>query len=214
MRRHPERARYGEHDVVAVVDEALFCHVGVCTPQGPLVLPMAHGRVGGTLYLHGAPANGVLAEAMAEVCVTFTLLDGLVLARTAFHNSLNYRSVVVRGAARRVEGGEKAVALAAVSDHVLPTWDQGRPPAPSEIRRTLVVAVDLAEASAKVRTGDPVDDEADIGGPWWAGVLPVETHFGEPVPAEGLHAGAEVPARVGRLAGRPATGRAAPGRHR
>jgi nitroimidazol reductase NimA-like FMN-containing flavoprotein (pyridoxamine 5'-phosphate oxidase superfamily) len=207
LHRHAERGAYARDEVVAVVDEALVCHLGVSTPQGPLVLPMAHGRVGDTLYLHGALANGVLGAATAgDVCVTFTLVDGLVLARTAYHNSVNFRSAVVRGPARRVEGQEKLVALQAVSDHVVPTWDDGRAVADGEVRATLVVAVDLAEASVKARSGGPVDQPGDLGGPWWAGVVPVETRFGRPVPAADLVAGDGVPDRLRALAGRRATG--------
>lgn len=194
-------AARGEHDpsvVRDILDRGLVAHVGVTTPDGPVVLPMAYGRSEDTLYLHGAAANALLGTGEgAEICVTVTLVDGLVLARSPFHNSMNYRCVVVRGRARRVEDpAEHLDALRRITDHVVATWDQGRPPLPAELRRTLVVAVPLTEASAKVRTGDPVDEPDDLLGPHWAGTVALTTTFGAPVPAADLAPGIEVPASV------------------
>lgn len=200
VRRGAQRADYDRVTALAIIDEAPMCHVGVAAPEGPLVLPMAHGRDGEWLYLHGAAANGILGAAeQAEVCVTFTLLDGLVLARTAFHNSMNYRSAVVRGRARRLDGEAKRHALRCISDHIVPTWDAGRAPSGSEIRRTLALAVPLVEMSAKVRSGDPVDEPEDLAGPWWAGTVPREQRWGRPLPATDLGEGIEVPERIAQL---------------
>lgn len=184
----------------------MIAHVGVVTDDGPLVLPMAYGRDDDTLYLHGAVANHLLASAAdAEVCVTVTLVDGLVMARTPFHNSMNYRSVVVRGQAREVaDPDERLRALRLITDHVVANWDHGRPVSDADLRRTRVAAVSLDEASAKIRTGDPVDEPEDVAGPWWAGVIPVETRFGAPRPAADLAPGVDprppfaVPDGVGR----------------
>ncbi|MEZ5166010.1 MAG: pyridoxamine 5'-phosphate oxidase family protein [Acidimicrobiales bacterium] len=165
------RARYDPHDVRAILDEGIVAHVGVLTPDGPLVLPMAYGRDDDWLYLHGALANHLLGSGEGdEICATVTLVDGLVMARTPFHNSMNYRSVVVRGRAEQlVEPEAKLRALKIITDHVVENWDQGREVAAIDERKTLVLRVPLAEASAKVRAGDPIDEPDDMNGPWWAG---------------------------------------------
>lgn len=198
VRRLPDRGSYDADTVHAIVDAAPIAHVGVATEDGPVVLPMAFGRHEGTLYLHGSAANGLLRSAAeAEVCVTVTHLDGLVLARSVFHHSMNYRSVVVRGTARRVEDPEEKLgALRWITDHVLSRWEDARPPTERELRQTMVLAVPLDEASAKVRTGGPVDDEEDLAGPWWAGVVPVEQRLGRPVPVDDLPDGTAVPSAV------------------
>ena len=198
VRRLPDRGSYDPETVHAIVDAAPIAHVGVVGEDGPIVLPMAFGRHDDTLYLHGSAANALLRRgAAAEVCVTVTHLDGLVLARSVFHHSMNYRSVVVRGTARRVEDPEeKLAALRWITDHVLTRWDDARPPTERELRQTLVLAVPLQEASAKVRTGGPSDDEEDLDGPWWAGVIPVEQRLGRPVPVADLLDGTAVPAAV------------------
>lgn len=181
-----------------ILDEGIVAHVGVITDDGPVVLPMAYGRTDDTLYLHGAVGNALLGGgADAELCATVTLLDGLVLARTPFHNSMNYRCVVVRGRGRRVEDpAEHERALRIITDHVVATWDHGRPPTPSDLRRTLVLALPLTEASAKVRRGDPVDEPQDLEGPHWAGTVSVTTTFGPPMPAADLAGGIGVPESV------------------
>ena len=184
VRRLPER---GSHDwavIAAILDEALVCHVGFAVGEGgaPVVIPTAHARVGSVLYVHGAPASRMLRTVRdgVEVCVTATVLDGLVLARSLFHHSLNYRSVVCFGRATEVtELDEKRRALYAFAEHVLPgRAAEVRPPSDGELKATRVLALQLDEASAKLRTGPPLDDEADMELPIWAGVLPVGLGIG------------------------------------
>lgn len=204
VRRGADRAVYERDEILAILDGGLIAHVGVTTEDGPLVLPMAFGRDDEHLYLHGAAANHLLGTGSGEeVCVTVTHVDGLVMARTPFHNSMNYRSVVVRGEAERIDEPEaKAAALKIVTDHVVANWDLTRPPSDSDIRKTLVVRVSLTEASAKVRAGDPIDEADDVAGPWWAGVVPITSRFGEPYGSADLTSGAAVPASFEALAGR------------
>ena len=162
---------------------------------------MAYGRDDEMLYLHGAIANHLLNSGEEqEICATVTHLDGLVMARSPFHNSMNYRSVVVRGRGRRItDERRKLEALRLITDHVVPHWDDVRPPSRSDLRKTLVLELPLAEASAKVRTGDPIDDPEDIEGPWWAGTVPITTRFGRPNPSSDLVDGIGVPAPVTAL---------------
>jgi uncharacterized protein len=186
VRRRAQRGRY-ERDVVhAILDEALVCHVGFESDHGPVVLPTMHARVDDTLYLHGAVGNAMLRAlaAGAPVCVTVTLLDGLVLARSAFHHSMNYRSVVVFGNATAVDDrAAKLAALEALIERIHPgRWTEARPPTDAELRQTLVVAVPLDEASAKVRSGPPIDDPEDYALEVWAGEIPLETRRLEGVP--------------------------------
>ena len=204
VRRGVPRARYDRDDVLGILDAGLIAHVGVTTGDGPLVLPMAYGRDDDWLYLHGAAANHLLNTGDGhEVCVTVTCLDGLVMARTPFHNSMNYRSVVVRGRATRIlDERRRLYALKLITDHVVAHWDLVRPPSPSDLRKTMVLELPLAEASAKVRAGDPVDEPDDIAGPWWAGVVPITTRFETPVASADLAVGAEPPAPITALAGR------------
>ena len=204
MRRGAPRARYGRDDILGILDAGMIAHVGVTTPDGPLVLPMAYGHDGERLYLHGAAANHLLGAGEGhEVCVTVTRLDGLVMARTPFHNSMNYRSVVVRGRATRIDDEPgKRRALKLVTDHVVDNWDSARPPSRSDLRKTLVLEMPLAEASAKVRAGDPVDEPDDTTGPWWAGVVPITTRFESPITSADLTSGAEPPEPIADLAGR------------
>jgi nitroimidazol reductase NimA-like FMN-containing flavoprotein (pyridoxamine 5'-phosphate oxidase superfamily) len=185
LRRHAERGRYDRNTVEAILDEALMAHVGVTGPTGPVVLPMVYGRLGDCLYLHGAAGNALLrAGSGTEVCVTVTLLDGLVMARSWFHHSMNFRSVVILGRTRVVEDSEEKVrALAAVIDHMATDRSaQARPPTESELRSTLVLALELSETSAKIRTGPPIDDEADLDHPVWAGVIPLAVRAGTAEP--------------------------------
>ena len=180
----------------AILDEALVCHVGVEADNGLVVLPTLFVRVGDELVLHGAPANALL-RAMRDggtLCCTVTLLDGLVMARSAFHHSVNYRSVVVFGRARELAPEEKRAAVLALVDKVMPgRAREARPPSDSELRATLVVAVRLDELSTKVRTGPPLDDEEDLDLPVWAGVIPLRLLAGEPVAEARLGAGAHPP---------------------
>ncbi len=200
VRRLPERGVYERDEIAAIVDEALICHVGIVHDGHPVVIPTNHGRVGDALYVHGSPASRLLRAMKRgeEVCVTMTVVDGLVVAKSAFHNSMNYRSVVVFGEPRVVDDPvEKERALAAITDHVLPgRWDESRPMTDAEVRGTLVVAVPLDEASAKVRTGPPEDDEADRELSIWAGVVPLVLVAGAPVPTPDLIGGADVPPSV------------------
>jgi uncharacterized protein len=193
VRRLPERGVYAPQVVHEILDAGFVAHVGVQTDDGPIVLPMAYGRTDDTLYLHGSAANAMLRSARGtEICATVTLIDGLVFARTAFHNSMNYRSVVIRGTARAVDDPDEHVeALRLVSNHVVETWEQGRAPNDLEIRKTMVIAVPLTEASAKVRSGDPVDDPEDLDGPHWAGTVALEQVWGAPSAAADLRAGIE-----------------------
>ena len=197
------RACYGRDDVLGILDSGLIAHVGVTTADGPLVLPMAYGRDGDWLYLHGAAANHLLNTGDGhEVCVTVTHLDGLVMARTPFHNSMNYRSVVVRGRARRILDDQRRLyALKLITDHVVAHWDLVRPPSQLDLRKTMVLELPLAEASAKVRAGDPVDEPDDIAGPWWAGVVPITTRFEPPVASADLAGSREPPAPIAALGG-------------
>jgi nitroimidazol reductase NimA-like FMN-containing flavoprotein (pyridoxamine 5'-phosphate oxidase superfamily) len=205
LRRMAARGVYDRAEICEILDAGMIAHVGVLTDQGPIVLPMAYGRNDDWLYLHGSVANAALRAAVGQdVCVTVTIVDGLVVARTPFHNSMNYRSVVVRGVARRVDDHDEHVAaLRAVSNHVAPTWDGGRPPTAAEIRQTLAIAVPLVEASAKVRDGGPVDDAEDIDGPHWAGHIPIRHVWGPPVPSEDLGAERPVPPPIAALAREP-----------
>ena len=200
IRRRPERARYDAEVVRCVLDEALVCHVGFVIDGQPVVIPTIHARHGDQLYLHGSPASRMLRALgrQVDVCVTVTLVDGLVLARSAFHHSMNYRSVVVFGPARDVaDPVEKMVAFRALVDHVAPgRWEHVRAPNDKEIRSTLVLALPLAEASAKVRTGPPIDDEVDYTLSIWAGELPLRTVPGAPLGDPRLAPGAVVPEHV------------------
>lgn len=203
VRRGADRARYDQGEVHSILDAGLIAHVGVTTPDGPLVLPMAFGVDSDRLYLHGAAANHLLGSGDGhEVCVTVTHIDGLVMARTPFHNSMNYRSVVVRGRATKVEEVEAKIrALKVITDHVVENWDLGRQPSEIDVRKTLVLELPLTEASAKVRRGDPVDEPEDLGGPWWAGIVPISTRFEAPEAAVDLTVRADVPDGFAALEG-------------
>jgi hypothetical protein len=172
--------------VEAILDEGLVAHVGLAVDGQPFVIPMVYARVGGDLYLHGSAASRLLRAlgAGAPVCVTVTLLDGIVLARSAFHHSMNYRSVVIFGPAVVVtDPAERERALAAMVDHAVPgRSEEVRPPDRKELAATLLVRVALDEVSAKVRSGPPIDDERDLEVPVWAGVLPLRLVAGDPRP--------------------------------
>lgn len=197
LRRLPDRGSYDRALVHSILDEALICHVGFTVDDHPYVIPTIHTRVGDTLYLHGSPASRMLRTLKdgVDVCVTVTLLDALVFARAAFHHSLNYRSVVVLGVAHPVtDFGEKREALKALVDHIAPGRStEARPPNDLELRSTLLLGLPLEEVSAKVRTGPPSDDEADLTLPVWAGVLPVGTAAGEASDDPYLHLAAGSP---------------------
>ncbi|MBD1918221.1 MULTISPECIES: pyridoxamine 5'-phosphate oxidase family protein [Cyanophyceae] len=173
----PQRASYDCSQVHAILDEGLVCHLGFVVQGQPFVIPTAYGRMGDRVYIHGSPASRLLTtlEQGVEVCLTVTLLDGLVMARSAFHHSMNYRSVVLFGTATRVDDAdEKLAALKAFTDHVVPgRWDEVRPPTAPELAGTLVLALPIAEASVKVRSGPPLDAAADYALPVWAGEIPL-----------------------------------------
>jgi len=177
LKRLPQRGKYERSTVYGILDEGLVCHVGFTLDGHPAVIPTGYGRVEDTLYIHGSPASRMLRSLKGgiELCVTVTLLDGLVLARSAFHHSMNYRSVVVYGRAQVVESPEEKLrALRAFTEHVIPgRWENIRRPNESELRGTLVLSIPLSEASAKVRTGPPLDDEEDYELPIWAGEIPL-----------------------------------------
>lgn len=200
LRRLPKRGEYGREEVYRILDEGLVCHVGFVVEGQPFVIPTGYARSGDTLYVHGAQASRMLRALRdgIEVCVTVTLVDGMVMARSAFHHSMNYRSVVVFGRAAVVEdAAEKWEALRALTEHLAPgRWAEVRQPSESEMRATLVLALPLAEASAKVRTGPPVDDEEDYELPVWAGVVPLRMTAGVPVADARLAPGIEPPPHV------------------
>jgi uncharacterized protein len=185
VRRLAARAVYDREAIYAILDAAYICHLGFVVDGQPFVIPTIHARLGDTLYFHGSAASRMLRSLRGgiDACVTVTLLDGLVLARSAFHHSMNYRSVVVLGKGREVaDREEKLRALDAIVEHVvLGRTALVRPPNESEIRQTLVIALPLSEASAKVRTGPPVDEEEDYALDVWAGVIPIRLEKGEPV---------------------------------
>jgi hypothetical protein len=186
VRRHPERAAYDRETIDAILDEGLVGHLGLVADGQPCVIPMLYARSGDTLYLHGAPVSRLLS-ALGDgggFCFTVTLVDGLVLARSAFRHSLNYRSVVVFGDARFVrDEAEKLAALEAIVEHVLPGRSQDvRGPSEPELKVTEVAALDLVDASAKVRTGPPADNASDLSLPAWAGELPLGLSTGPPIP--------------------------------
>ncbi len=185
IKRIPKRGQYEREVVHQILDEALICHVGFVADGQPFVIPTAYGRVADNLYIHGSPASRMLRSLSngIEVCVTVTLLDGLVLARSAFHHSMNYRSVVIFGVAQIVEDPEeKLEALRAFTEHVVQgRWSEVRQPSHQELQGTLVLSLPLNEASAKVRTGPPLDDEPDYSLPVWAGVLPLQLSTLSPI---------------------------------
>jgi uncharacterized protein len=182
VRRLKKRAVYEIDKVHAILDEGFVCHVGFVVDDQPYVIPTLYARENDRVYFHGAMASRMLRTLAlgADVCVTVTLIDGLVLARSAFHHSMNYRCVVILGRARLVQGPEERLrALQLITDHVVPDrWREVRGPNELELKQTSVLALDLEEVSAKVRTGPPVDDEEDYSLPIWAGVVPMETHWG------------------------------------
>jgi nitroimidazol reductase NimA-like FMN-containing flavoprotein (pyridoxamine 5'-phosphate oxidase superfamily) len=212
LRRRRERGSHERQVIDAILDEALIAHLGIVGADGqPYVLPMLHARAGDVVYCHGSAAGRAMKTlaAGAPACLTVTLLDGLVMARSAMHHSANYRSVVLLGTARAVDDlGEKRAALEVIVDHVVPGRSaQVRAPTDSELKATAVVALPIEEASAKVRTGPPVDDEADYALAAWAGVVPLGLAIGAPEPDPRLRAGIEPPAGLREYRRPTASGR-------
>jgi nitroimidazol reductase NimA-like FMN-containing flavoprotein (pyridoxamine 5'-phosphate oxidase superfamily) len=185
LKRLPQRAQYDRAIVYQILDEGFICHVGFTVDGQPFVIPTGYARVGDKLYIHGSAASRMLRalESGIDVCVTVTLVDGLVLARSAFHHSINYRSVVALGRASVVEDAEeKLAALIALTEHFIPgRWNEVRGPNEQEMKATLVLSLPLAEVSAKVRTGPPLDDEEDYALPVWAGVVPLSLAAAAPI---------------------------------
>jgi uncharacterized protein len=184
--REPQRAVYDREEAYKILDEGFICHVGFSLDGQPFVIPTSFGRVGNNLYLHGSAASRMLRslDEGIPVCVTVTLLDGLVLARSIFNHSMNYRSVVVLGRAFAVvDREEKITALRALSEHILPgRWVESRQPNEKELKATTVICLPITEFSAKVRQGLPIDDEEDYSFRTWAGVVPLEVTAGGPIP--------------------------------
>jgi uncharacterized protein len=183
--REPERGVYDRNAAYAILDEGFICHVGFVVDGQPFVIPTGYGRAGDNLYIHGSAASRMLrrVDEGIPVCVTVTLLDGLVLARSIFNHSMNYRSVVVLGKAQAVEDpDEKLKALRLLSEHILPgRWAESRPPNERELKATTVLRLPISEFSAKVRQGPPLDDEPDYSFRTWAGVVPLQMVAGSPV---------------------------------
>ena len=200
LRRLPKRGAFDRETIYAILDESFICHVGFAVDGQPYVIPTGFGRVDDVLYIHGSSASRMLRTLSqgVDVCFTTTLVDGLVLARSAFHHSINYRSVVVLGKATLVEGlDEKNKALEAITDHIVPgRWADVRWPTELELKATSVLKLPIEEASAKVRTGPPIDDEEDYEMDVWAGVLPLKIATGEPIDDDRLNDGLVPPNNV------------------
>jgi nitroimidazol reductase NimA-like FMN-containing flavoprotein (pyridoxamine 5'-phosphate oxidase superfamily) len=197
LKRLPKRGHFERAEIYQILDEAFVCHVGFVVDGQPFVIPTGYARIDDQLIIHGSAASRMMRALASEinVCVTVTLVDGLVLARSAFHHSMNYRSVVIFGKARMIEDkDEKLSALRALTEHIVPNrWTDVRPPTEKELRATLVLSLPLAEASAKIRDGNPVDDEEDYELNVWAGVVPLHLKAGAPIADARLKSGVEVP---------------------
>jgi uncharacterized protein len=190
LRRLPDRGSYDPATVAAILDAGFLAHVGFCVDGQPFVIPTLYGHDGASVYLHGSAASRMMRELDkgVPVCVTVTLVDGLVLARSAFHHSMNYRSVVVFGTARKIEDtGQKTRALRIISEHLIPgRWAEVRSPSQKELKATTVLSLRIEEASTKIRTGPPSDDDDDYDLPVWAGLLPLNVRPAAPVPDIGV----------------------------
>ena len=200
IRRLPKRGAYDRKTIYKILDEAFICHVGFTVDNQPFVIPTGYARVGDNLLIHGSAASRMLRVLAREVdiCVTVTLIDGLVLARSAFHHSMNYRSVVIFGKAKLIsDETEKSNALKAFTEHIIPNrWSEIRLPTAKELKATTVLSLPLTEASAKIRTGDPKDDDEDYAIDVWAGVIPLKTAAGKPIADAKLKEGIALPTYV------------------
>ncbi len=202
LHRLRERGATDRSALYEVLDAGLICHLGVIIDGSPVVLPTGYGRIGEILYLHGSSANRSFQFAEdQEICVTVTLLDGLVCARSVFHNSMNYRSAVIFGTARLVtDGDERLAAIKAITEHLIPgRWEHSRKPTKKELAATAVIALSLAEASVKIRTGGPKDDAEDYALDYWAGVLPITLAVGDAQPDPLLREGISIPPHIASL---------------
>lgn len=200
LRRLPKRGHFDRETVYKILDEGFICHVGFAPEGQPFVIPTGYARTGDKLFIHGSQASRMLKSLSngIDACVTVTIVDGLVLARSAFHHSMNYRSVVIFGRATLVEDREeKTAALLALSEHIVRgRWAEVREPTEQELKATTVLSLPLEEASAKIRTGPPLDDEEDYALPVWAGVIPLRLEAGAPVNDPRLPDGIEAPEYV------------------
>ncbi|MCD9185899.1 MAG: pyridoxamine 5'-phosphate oxidase family protein [Pyrinomonadaceae bacterium] len=197
LKRLPKRGHFDRETIYKILDEAFVCHVGFTVEDQPFVIPTAYGRKDDVLYIHGSAASRMMKNLAGgiDVCVTVTLLDGLVLARSAFHHSVNYRSVVIFGKAELIsEESEKFEALRIFTEHIIPNrWDDIREPNSKELKGTTVLRLPITEASAKMRAGNPVDDEEDMSLNVWAGVIPVRLTAENPINDDQLPSNIEVP---------------------
>lgn len=196
--RAAERGFHDRDTIDGILDAGFVCHLGYVDDGRPTVVPTLYGRDGDTLYVHGSVASRAMGGDTLDVCLTVTHLDGMVLARSAFHHSINYRSVMVHGAARLVDDRDELLhAMRVVTEHVVPgRWDHVREPNPEEEAATAVLALGLDEASARIRDAGVNDDEADLGLPYWAGVVPVSAVAETPLPDPGMPPGIDVPQHV------------------
>jgi len=197
LKRVPNRGNFDLETIYSILDEGFICHVGFTANGQTFVIPTSYGRIGDKLFLHGASVSRMmknLAEGI-DICVTVTLVDGLVLARSVFHHSMNYRSVVVFGRAKLIESAdEKMKALEAFTEHIVKgRWDDARIPNEKELNVTTVLSLKIDEASAKIRTGDPIDDDKDYALDFWAGVIPLKLEAGEPIDDSKLKEGIDQP---------------------
>ena len=203
VKRHPERAAYEKEIIYQIVDEAIICHVGFVQGEQPFVIPMLHARREDTILLHGASSSRLMrhAETGAELCITMTLLDGLVIARSAFSHSANYRSVVLFGKGAIIDSREeKFQALKVFTDCIIPDrWVDVRQPSEKELKATTILSIPIEAATVKMRQGPPVDDEPDYQLDVWAGVLPIKRQVGEPIADPKLKEGIDLPDNVGRF---------------
>jgi len=185
VNRHRERGGYDKETIYRIIDEAYYCHVSFVVDEQPFIIPTIHVRIDDEIILHGAIASRLLKHVQTDnkVCIAITHLDGLVLARSVFHHSMNYRSVVLFGKGKLItDKTEKLIAVKAITDHLVPgRWDDARKPNQKELDSTSFVSIKIEDASAKIRTGTPVDDEKDYELPVWAGVIPISQIKNEPV---------------------------------
>ena len=198
-KRHPERSSHDFATIARILDAGIYCHIGFVADGQPFVVPTGYGREGRALYIHGSAASRMI-KTLAQgtpMCLTVTLMDGLVMARSAFNNSINYRSVMIVGVAEQVPDDEKLHAMQVITDHIMPgRWDEVRKPAARELKLTTMLKLHIGEASAKIRSGPPVDEENDYALPIWAGVLPFALAPQAPIADERLAAGVEAPPHI------------------
>lgn len=202
VKRIPDRAVYDREAIYHILDRERLCHVGIIYNNYPVVIPTLYGRKDDHIYLHGASVSRLITEMEKNinVCISIANISGFVLARSAFHHSMNYESVVIFGKGHLVADQEKEEALKIISDHILPgRWDEVRPPNRKELKATKVIKIQIEEISAKVRTGDPKDEKADMEPGVWAGVVPVNKSFGKPIADDIVKAGLPVPESIENL---------------